>query len=83
MISYVYIIKSKKDGKFYTGLTNNWNRRLKEHNIGKINTLSTLNRGPFKLVHLEECSDRIKAREREKFWKSGIGRELRDKMTSN
>jgi len=77
---YVYIIKSSKDGKFYTGLTNNWIRRLKEHNFGKINTPSTLNRGPFKLVHLEECEGRIKARQREKFWKSGIGRELRNEI---
>jgi len=77
---YVYILKSLKDNRFYTGLTIDWKRRLKEHNIGKINTRSTLNRGPFKLIHLEECENRTIARKREKFWKSGIGRELRDEM---
>lgn len=83
MTYFVYILKSIKDGKFYTGLTNNWVRRFKEHNAGKSNTPSTLFRGPFKLIHLELCENRKIARQREKFWKSGIGRELRGKIVSD
>ena len=78
---FVYIIKSTKDNKYYTGITNNINRRLKEHNIGKHNTPSTLNRGPFILIHTEKCVSRQLARRKEKFWKSGSGRALRDTIT--
>lgn len=76
----VYIIQSQKDNKFYTGLTNNLERRLSEHNQGKHSTPSTLYRGPFNLVYKEECDNRVMARQREKYWKSGEGREMRDKI---
>ena len=77
---FVYIIKSSKDNKYYTGITNNIERRLEEHNRGKHNTPSTLNRGPFILIYKEVCSTRQLARSREKLWRSGSGRELRDKI---
>ncbi len=78
MSYFVYIIRSLKDRKFYTGITDDLMRRLKQHNIGSKATRSTINRGPFKLVHVEECEDRKVARRLERFWKSGAGRELRD-----
>ena len=31
---FVYIIKSRKSGKFYIGCTNNLRRRIEEHNNG-------------------------------------------------
>ena len=77
---FVYILQSIKDKKFYTGITNNLTRRLKEHNHGKTSTPSTLYRGPFKLVYYEQFSSRISAREREKFLNSGAGRELRKRL---
>ncbi|MEK9179093.1 MAG: GIY-YIG nuclease family protein [Patescibacteria group bacterium] len=33
---YTYILKSKKDGQFYTGYTNDLVERLKMHKTGKI-----------------------------------------------
>ncbi len=80
---YVYIIQSLKDKKFYTGLTNDLERRIKEHNHGKLSTPSTKTRGPFKLVFYEICKSLKEAREREKFFKSGAGREQRNKLLSN
>ena len=77
---YLYIIRSDADKKFYTGITNNVNKRLKEHNGLRPSTRSTINRKDFKLVHVEECVTRIEARLREKFWKSGQGREYRDEL---
>ena len=77
---YVYILKSLKDGNFYTGLTNNLDRRIYQHNKGDKSTISTLQRGPFILVFVQECSSRKEARELEKYLKSGAGRELRDKL---
>lgn len=79
---YVYVIKSIKEGWFYTGITNNIDRRIKEHDQGKISTKTTYNKGPFELIHVELVEDRISARELEKFFKSGFGREVRDEIVS-
>jgi len=76
----VYIIRSLKDHKFYTGITDNLERRLKQHNHGKKSTPSTVGRGPFELVYRESAIDIKIARAREKFLKSGKGREFRDKV---
>ncbi len=65
----VYIIKSLKDNKFYTGFTNDLNRRMAEHNRGCTSTPSTIGKGPFKLVYKEEVKDSLEARKREKFSK--------------
>ncbi len=77
---YVYIQRSLKDLRFYTGITDNIGRRLSQHNIGYSSTRSTKNRGPFELVFAQECQDRLKARQLEKLLKSGAGRELRDEL---
>ena len=77
---FAYILKSEKDGKFYTGITNKVERRLYQHNIGYSSTRSTKTRGPFVLVFAQECADRNEARKMEKFLKSGQGRELRDEL---
>jgi len=77
---YVYIVKSLKDNRFYTGITNNLEKRLSEHNRGVSSTPSTLGRGPFELVHVELVEKRDEARKLEKYFKSGIGREIRDEI---
>lgn len=66
---FVYVIRSEADGRFYVGMTENLERRLNEHNNGK--TKSTKGYRPWILVH----SDRITARKREKYLKSGVGKE--------
>ena len=70
----VYILKSEIDGRLYKGITNDLRRRLKEHNSGKHK--STKGYKPWKLVYSEEVKDRMEAREREKYFKSGSGREF-------
>ena len=72
-MNYVYVLRSLKDKKRYIGLTNNLSRRLAEHNNGKVN--ATNNRKPFQLVYSEEFADRAEAAQREKFLKTGKGRE--------
>jgi len=79
---FVYILKSLRDNKFYTGITNNLERRLREHNKGSKSTPSTLYRGPFHLAYSEKFQTRKEARERERFLKSGAGREWRNKLLS-
>ena len=75
---YVYAIKSKSRNYIYVGLTNDLKRRITEHNNG--NNLKTRVYRPFELIYSEICSDRIEARKREKYLKSGVGKEFLKKI---
>ena len=69
---YTYVLQSKKDGKWYTGTTNDLRKRFKEHNTGL--SLSTKNRGPFDIIYYEACFNQQDAYTREKYLKSGMGK---------
>lgn len=71
---YVYAIRSTKVNYIYVGLTNNLNRRFSQHHTGKERT--TRSYAPFELLYKETCIDRGTAREREKYLKSGVGKEF-------
>ena len=71
---FVYVIRSEKDGRFYVGMTENIQRRLKEHNSGR--TRSTKGYRPWRVVFTEEYPNRTEARKREKYLKSGVGKEF-------
>ena len=71
-MNYVYILFNGKDGKFYTGSTNDLKRRINEHNSGRVD--STKDRLPMKLIYYEACIDEIDARARETYLKSGMGK---------
>lgn len=76
---YVYVLQSKKDKKWYTGYSDNLQRRLKEHKSGQCYT--TKNRRPLKLIYFEGCLSKDDAIAREKYLKSGMGkRYLRNRM---
>jgi putative endonuclease len=49
-------------------------KRLKEHNNGQV--FSTKSYKPWKLFYKELVGDRVKARKREKYLKSGCGKEF-------
>ena len=53
---YVYILKCS-DSSYYTGLTNNIERRFQEHQSGENNTSYTFNKRPVELVFCEEFLD--------------------------
>ena len=72
-VFYVYALQSAVDDGFYVGITSDVQRRLREHNSGR--QRSTKARRPFELVYSESCATRSEAQERERFWKSGQGRE--------
>jgi len=74
----VYVLKSLRDGKQYTGYSSDVNRRVLEHNSGK--TESTRRRRPFELIYTEEYQSEEDAKERERFLKSGKGREELKKL---
>jgi putative endonuclease len=69
----VYVLRSLKNGRLYTGSTDDVERRIAEHARGK--TPYTRHAGPFELVYTEACSDRLQARRRERYLKTGVGRE--------
>ncbi len=70
---YVYIIKSLSRNYIYIGITNSIERRFKEHNTGKNKTTKPYL--PFKILLVENFATRADGR-REKYLKSGVGREL-------
>ena len=71
---YVYVLRSFKDKKLYTGFTSDLRKRLDFHNKG-LNT-STKNRRPLELIYYEAYKNEKDARNRERILKSGRGREI-------
>ncbi len=69
----VYVLKSIFRNYIYVGLTNCLDRRIAEHQRGKEKTTAPYS--PFKFIYSENFSDRLSARKREKYLKSGIGKE--------
>lgn len=69
----VYILRSISKPFQYVGMTTNIERHLSEHNSGYSTT--TKKYLPLKLIYTEECPDSRTARIREKYLKSGAGRE--------
>jgi putative endonuclease len=70
----VFAIKSETRNYIYVGLTQNLDERLKRHNRGYERTTKPYR--PFKMIHKEVFATRAEAREREKYLKSGIGKEF-------
>ncbi|MFH1170215.1 MAG: GIY-YIG nuclease family protein [Candidatus Vogelbacteria bacterium] len=68
----IYVLYSQKDNRTYVGQTGNLERRLSEHNSGKVK--STKFRLPLKLLFTEEFSTSVEAKRRELWWKSSTGR---------
>ena len=69
---YTYVLKSNKDGKMYTGYTNDLKRRFKEHNND--DSVYTKGKGPFELIYYEACIEKQDAKSRELYLKSGKGK---------
>jgi len=69
---YVYVLRSLEDDFYYTGYTSDLEKRLKEHNNGKVK--STRHRKPFDLVYFEGSRNKNDALHREKYLKSTYGK---------
>ena len=68
---YVYILKSRKDGKLYIGYTNNLKRRVSEHNEGM--NVSTKPRRPLDLLYYGAYVSQADAKKREFNLKNSAG----------
>ena len=75
---FVYAITSLTRKYIYVGLTSNIENRLHRHNSGYEKTTKPY--APFKLIYTEKCNNRKEARAREKYWKSGTGKEKLKKL---
>ena len=75
----VYVLYSRSSGKSYVGFTSNLNERLKSHN-----ELSrkgwTVKYRPWELVFTEIYETKAAAMKREKWMKTGVGREYVQKQ---
>lgn len=66
---FVYIIKSEKTNKYYTGCTDNIIRRLQQHNDGN-GCLTTKSGRPWKIICYKEFLNKEDAYLHEKLIKS-------------
>ena len=62
-LNYTYILECK-DGTYYTGWTNNFEKRLKDHNEGR-GAKYTKARLPVSLIYYEEFQTKEEAMRRE------------------
>ncbi len=70
---FVYLLRSQRTGRLYVGFTSDVAHRLGQHNQDV--TKSTKGQGPWELVYQERFETRAEAMRRERFFKSGQGRE--------
>ncbi len=73
---FVYVLQSESHDNRYIGSTENIEKRLIEHNAGKVRY--TKGRRPWELIYQESFISRGEARKREIFLKSGQGRKYLD-----
>ena len=79
---FVYVLASeKKKNWYYVGSTSDLKQRFKEHTLGK--TQSTKGFRPLRIIYSEEYISREEAVNREKYLKSGFGREEKKNIMQN
>jgi putative endonuclease len=74
----VYVLRSKRSGKRYVGITNDLNPRLREHTSR--NTKAGQLVADAEVIYTGQLPDHAAARARERFLKSGQGREWLDEL---
>ena len=70
---WVYVLVSDKTNRRYVGSTQDVAARLVQHNLGQ--SKSTRHGAPWRLVYQEAFATRAEATQRERYFKTGKGRE--------
>lgn len=70
--TYVYVLRSLKDGTMYTGCTTDLRKRLTQHNSG--DSTYSKKHTPYELIYYEACMNISDAYAREKYLKTGMGK---------
>ena len=80
---WTYILQNEATGKLYKGQTSDLPSRVVRHNTHEAGSMryTSKQKGPWRLIYSEEHATRSEAMKREKFLKSGQGREwIRDNI---
>jgi len=77
---YVYVLRSSKTGRRYVGSCENLGDRVRRHNAG--HSKATRHGIPWILVHSESFSNRAYAARKERYYKSGRGRDELNRLDS-
>ncbi len=75
---FAYVLHSEVTGHRYVGSCQDLEERLRRHNAGE--SKSTKHGVPWKLVYCESFCTRSEAVNRERFFKTGKGRDFLDKI---
>ncbi len=78
---YVYVLRSVRDKKLYSGYTADLKQRFNYHNQGKVD--ATKNRKPYTLIYYEAYLHQQDATTREKFFKTQWGRNYIKRVLKN
>ena len=78
---YIYVLRSLRDNKLYTGYNSNLKQRFEEHTKGKIEV--TKHRRPFILIYYEAFLNKQDVTAREKFLKTQWGRNFLRRILKN
>ena len=73
---FVYVLCSEKTGRRYVGSCSDLEDRLRRHNRGE--SLATRHGTPWHMIHSEGFPTRAEAMKRERYLKTGRGREELD-----
>ncbi len=80
ILNWIVYILGCADGTLYTGITNDLDRRMSEHELGQ-GAKYTKGRGPFQILYSETCQGRGPASRRESQIKA-LNREQKLKLVS-
>ena len=78
---YTHILQSQKNKSLYIGYTTDLKKRFKEHNGGK--SAATKPFRPYKLICYETFLNKLDAKKREEYLKSGWGWRSIKKLLKN
>jgi putative endonuclease len=69
---YLYILLNETKTRTYTGVADDVEKRLNQHNAGRVKSSSQYR--PYKVIHTESFQTLKEARQKETFYKSATGR---------
>jgi len=81
-VHFVYVLYSDSFHRFYIGSSANPQKRLQSHNDPR-NKGWTRRYAPWRLMYTEECINKHEALTREKYLKTGIGRDYIKTLFAN
>ncbi|MGZ8405261.1 MAG: GIY-YIG nuclease family protein [Nitrospira sp.] len=77
---YILLSETKSQDRTYTGVTESIEKRLKEHNSGRVKSSRPYR--PYKILCTQVFPTLIEARQAERFYKSTAGRRRLKQMIS-